>query len=586
MDHNHESSFLDDLTPAGEKKVDLRFSGIDVIGAVPWGTHFCQFYATSQDLVETLVPYFKAGLEANEFCMWVTSAPLQVDQAMSALRASTPEMDRYIDSCQIEILDYSEWYTPSGHFDADRVLQGWTDKLDAARRRGFDGLRLTGNTFWLEESDWDCFTLYEEKINEVIGGMNMIALCTYSLERCGVREIMDVIANHQFALIKNSGRWEIIESATHKKMEQALRDSEERLRLAIRAADLGVYEWDADQDRAIWGNQRMYEIFGRSVDMGPISKAQFIEDVILPEDAEIFEAALNDGMQTGSLFHVVCRIRRASDSELRWVEFTGRFKHDSQRRPSILSGVLDDITERKQYEVKLREYADQLEDLNRELKDFTSTASHDLKEPLRKISIFGSRLKEQAADRLQQEELDFLERMMGGANRMQLMIDNLLAYSSLSTRESTLVPVDLAQVVTEVLADLETRIEDCCAKVEVGELPVIQADPLQMQQLFQNLISNALKFHDPEKPPLVEVRSEQLPGKKLAIVITDQGIGFSMEYAGKLFQPFQRLVGRSEYEGTGMGLAICRKIVERHKGTITVQSAPDQGTTFTITLPI
>ncbi|MGV8039243.1 MAG: PAS domain S-box protein [Thermoanaerobaculaceae bacterium] len=216
---------------AVEPKPDgLRRSGIDPVGDVPWGTHFCQFYQTSEDLVETLVPYLRAGLESNELCMWITSAPLGAPDATAALRGALPGLDAYLASGQIEILDYSQWYTRTGRFEADSVLRGWVDKLADARRRGFDGLRLTGNTLWLEQDAWDDFTRYEEAINEVIGRYRMLALCTYSLTRCGVGEIMDVVANHQFALIKRHGRWEIIEQSAHGKTERALRESEARYR--------------------------------------------------------------------------------------------------------------------------------------------------------------------------------------------------------------------------------------------------------------------------------------------------------------------------------------------------------------------
>ena len=567
-------------------KDDLRNSGIDVIGAVPWGTHFCQFYATRQDLVETLVPYFKAGLEANEFCMWVTSAPLQVEQAMAALRAAAPEVDDYLRDGQIEILDYSQWYTPSGRFDADRVLQGWTDKLADARQRGFEGLRLTGNTFWLEHSDWAGFTLYEEKVNEVIGELRMMALCTYALEKCGVREIMDVIANHQFALIKNAGQWEIIESAAHKKMEQALRESEERLRLAVWAAELGVFEWDARADRAAWENQRMYEIFGRTAEMGPLSKVELMQQVIDPQDASALETALAEGMQPGHLFHAIFRIRRTMDGELRWVELSGRFKLNADGTPLQLSGVVEDITERKRYEQKLQENAARLETLNHELQEFAYIASHDLKEPLRKISAFGERLKVQAGSKLEKDEQEYLERIILSTARLQAMIDNLLAYSHVATQVEPFCQVDLSKVAAEVLSDLEVRIEQSQGKVEVGDLPVVEADPMQMRQLFQNLIANGLKFHKPGVPPLVRIRSKSLPGRRIEITVEDDGIGFEMALATKLFQPFQRLVGRSNFEGTGIGLAICRKIVDRHGGQITVNSIPGSGSTFFVTLPI
>jgi PAS domain S-box-containing protein len=206
----------------------MRRTGIEVIGSVPWGTHFCQFYETARDLVETLVPYFRQGLEQNEFCMWVTAAPLQVRQAKAALRAAVPDLDRYIKKGQLEILDYKEWYLTSGKFKSDEVLQGWVDKLNSALERGFEGLRLTGNTFWLEKAGWKDFTEYEAAVNSVIGRYRMLAMCTYSLRKCGATEIMDVIVNHQFALIKRRGQWEIIESPEHKKTQQALRESEEQ----------------------------------------------------------------------------------------------------------------------------------------------------------------------------------------------------------------------------------------------------------------------------------------------------------------------------------------------------------------------
>ncbi len=147
-------------------KIDLRSSGIVMIGDVTWGTHFCQFYETSRDLIEVLVPYFKEGLENNEYCMWVTSPPLSTEEATEALRGAVPDLDERIAKGDIETLDYSKWYTPSGHFDADKVLQGWVDKLTKALKSGHDGLRLTGNTHWLEDAIWKDFADYEEKVDK------------------------------------------------------------------------------------------------------------------------------------------------------------------------------------------------------------------------------------------------------------------------------------------------------------------------------------------------------------------------------------------------------------------------------------
>ena len=242
---------------------NMRQSGIDIIAEVPWGTHFCQFYENSQDLIDVLVPYFCKGLLAKEFCMWVTSEPLQADQAIVALRASIPDLDDYINKGQIEILDYSQWYTRSGKFSAEEVLQGWVDKLKSAQERGYEGLRLTGNTFWLEKSDWDNFTRYEETINNVIGQYPMLAICTYSLQKCNAVELLDVTANHQFALIKRSGKWDIIESAQHKKIEQTLKESEENYRELVENANSIIIKMD-NTGKVTFFNNYAQKFFGYS----------------------------------------------------------------------------------------------------------------------------------------------------------------------------------------------------------------------------------------------------------------------------------------------------------------------------------
>jgi len=204
----------------------LRQSGIDIIGDFPWGTHFCQFYQTKEDLIDILVPYFKAGLENNEFCMWITSEPLKARYAKQALKRAVKDLDSYIKKGQIEILDYSQWYTKTGEFDADIVLKGWVEKEQQALKNGFSGLRLTGNTFWLEEKDWEDFTDYEEKVNNVIGNYKMIAICTYSLDKCNALAVIDVVKNHQFALIKQGGKWKSIESSENISLRESLKESE------------------------------------------------------------------------------------------------------------------------------------------------------------------------------------------------------------------------------------------------------------------------------------------------------------------------------------------------------------------------
>lgn len=232
---------------------------------------------------------------------------------------------------------------------------------------------------------------------------------------------------------------------------------------------------------------------------------------------------------------------------------------------------------------------------NEELQQFAFIASHDLQEPLRKIKTFGERLQVTCGDFLSEQGRDYLQRMQNAALRMETLIEGLLTLSRVTTRAQPYVAVNLTQIAQEVLSDLEVSIQQTGGQIEIGELPIIQADPLQMRQLLQNIIGNALKFHRPNQPPVIKIYGQffnndiddlSVGNTYYQIIVEDNGIGFAEKYLDRIFNVFQRLHSRSEYEGTGIGLAICRKITERHHGTITAKSQPGQGAKFIITLPI
>jgi PAS domain S-box-containing protein len=309
-----------------------------------------------------------------------------------------------------------------------------------------------------------------------------------------------------------------------------------------------------------------------------------MEELIGRSEHELFGAnganlpAMNPGEQVfrrkdGTLFPVEC------------------VKTEINENGRITGSVLlfKDIAERKHAEDRLAQRAAELARSNAELEQFAFVASHDLQEPLRKIQAFGDRLKIKCAS-LDADALDYLDRMQGAAARMRNLIDDLLTFSRTIRSTEPFVPVDLGAITREVLSDLEVRIEKTGARVEAGNLPTLDADPMQMRQLLLNLMGNALKFQAPNAKPVVNITArtfDKVSGEPFCeLSVQDNGIGFDEKYSEKIFAVFQRLHGRNEYEGAGIGLAVCRRIVDRHHGAIVGRSKPGEGATFIVTLPM
>jgi PAS domain S-box-containing protein len=384
-----------------------------------------------------------------------------------------------------------------------------------------------------------------------------------------------------------------------KQAEEVLRESEARLRAMADA--IPQLAWMAEPDGHIfWYNRRWYDFTGTTPEQMEGWGWQTVHDpAILPRVLAGWKASI----ATGEPFEMEFPLRGA-DGVFRWFLTRVEPLRDAAGRVVRWFGTNTDIDELRRAREELSATRDELElrvaertrelaaanaeleRSNRELQDFAYVASHDLQEPLRKIQAFSDLLVSQYGAGLGEEGRDFLARMQKASRRMHVLINDLLAFSRVTTKAQPFVPVDLSEVAREVLEDLEARVRQSGGRVEVGELPTVEADPLQMRQLLQNLIGNALKFHRAGEPPAVEVRGETSDNNHCRLTVADNGIGFDEKYLDRIFTPFQRLHGRGEYEGTGMGLAVCRKIVERHGGTITARSAPGAGTTFIVELPL
>jgi PAS domain S-box-containing protein len=366
-------------------------------------------------------------------------------------------------------------------------------------------------------------------------------------------------------------------------------ETEARYRALFEGSLDAIYLSSGD-GRILRVNPAFVELLGYSAaELERISAQDLYAD---PAERERFRQAITEA---GAVRDYVARLRHR-DGSIRDCLITSTARRTATGEFEF-QGIIRDVTEQLRSRAELERMTDLLRRSNAELEQFAYVASHDLQEPLRKIRAFGDRLDGLLAGQLDERSADYLDRIMSAAERMQTLIENLLSYSRISSRGADFASVSLLDVVAGVLADLEQQITATGGTVHVGSLPLIQADGVQMRQLFQNLISNSLKYGPIDRPPEVWIDAELLdrqgrlassgPAAATARVrVRDNGIGFEPEYADRIFELFQRLHGRDRYEGTGIGLGVCRRIVSRHGGNITAVGHPGEGATFTVTLPL
>lgn len=342
-----------------------------------------------------------------------------------------------------------------------------------------------------------------------------------------------------------------------------------------------IFLKDAAQLRFVRFNRAGEELLGYSREQ-LLGKSDY--DFFPREEAEFFIQKDRETLAAGKVVDIPEEPIRTLKKGVRLLHTKKIPILDREGRPLYLLGISEDITDKKRGEAE-RQFAEVLRQSNVELEQFAYVASHDLQEPLRKVMAFGELLKVECHDSLSANGRDYIERMQRSVGRMQELIDALLAYSRVSRETPQLADVELDGVVKGVLSDLELVISRTKAVVTVGGLPAVRADRHRMRQLFQNLLSNGLKFCEKGRSPVISVRAvpTDRPGF-VAVEVRDEGIGFDPRYIDRIFQPFERLHGREDYEGTGMGLAICQRIAARHGGKIRAESQPGQGTRFTVEL--
>jgi C4-dicarboxylate-specific signal transduction histidine kinase len=462
---------------------EMRKTGIDVVGEMPWGSHFCLFYETKHDLLEILVSYCKAGLLSGEFCLWVVAEPLTVEQATAALKDAVPAFDRFLADSSIEIVSARDWYLQGGTFELERVTAGWHEKLSHASARGYVGVRVTGDTAWLAKKDWKHFCEYEEALNEAVANQRLAVLCTYPLAACGALEILDVVRTHQFALARRRGDWDLIETAGVKQAKAEVARLNEEL------------------------EQRVEE---RTTQLLLASEAL-----------------------------------REAQTELAYVN---RVTTMGQLAASI---------------------------------------AHEINQPIAAIVT-----NAQAALRfVKREPLDLeevchaMDQVVLDGKRAGDVIDRIRALiKKVPPRQDA---VEINELIREVLALARGELVKHAVSAQTqlsNDLPLIEGDRVQLQQVILNLVMNAVEAMSgtSERPRDLLISTGREGPSDVFVAVEDSGPGFNPESFDRLFHAFYT----TKRDGLGMGLAICRSIIEAHGGRVWASPGAGAGAQFQFTLPV
>jgi PAS domain S-box-containing protein len=622
---------MNENVPRGEEVLGMdnraETSGVLPLGGVPWGTHFCQFYQNKEDLLDTLIPYFESGLENNEFCLWVCSEPLCAEKAKKALGKAMPGFATRVKNGQIEVLPHTEWYLKRGRFSSQRVLRDWADKLAQALARGFDGMRFSGNTFWLEKKDWQRFTDYEREVNSLISQYRMIMLCTYSIDRCGIDEIIDVVNNHQSTLIRRMRKWTVAENSSFRKRQEDLRQSERTLQKACaesetrteeRTTELGkadqelsrefaecqneellrnvldalpVGVWTIDrQGKIIYGNPAGREIWGGARYVGLERFGEYkgrwlnTGKPIAPEEwagaraIQKGETSINEEIEIEA-FDGKRKIIRNSAIPIR----------NAKKKVTGAILVNQDITD----EVRLQRHVRQQQKLEA-LGTLAGGIAHDFNNILMPIII--NTEMELLEAKKESPSARSLKLILEAAKRGKELVRLIITYSRQKEQERR--PVDVTQLVQEALELLRSSVS---GNIQIREVldagsAVCLADPTQIRPVVMNLCHNAA-YAMRDKGGILDVKIERLelpqdsstsrldlkPGSYIKLSVSDCGQGMSQEVMERAFDPF--FATKKPGEGTGMGLPVALGIVKSHGGTITLTSQLGKGSIFQVYLP-
>jgi two-component system, LuxR family, sensor kinase FixL len=551
----------------------LRKSGLQALGDIPWGAHFCVLYSSPEELLDVLVPYFAAGLAENEFCMWVTSDLVDVRQARASLRELVPEVDSFVASGQLEILSHTDWYLRDGRFDGERVMRAWADKLAAAERLGFSGLRLSGDTFWLEKADWRGFMRYEEMVERVISSDAILALCAYPLLSCNPRETFDVIANHDFAMIKEDGRWLSFKSVNRRRLGQALRESEGRQHAILEAVQDAIVAFD-NGGSIVSINAAGARMFGYEIE--ELVGAEI--GSILPDLGSKL-AALHPYMKN-RIHSCKETTGRRSNGEDFPVELN--LAQTAHQGSPIIVGSARDLSEKYRAEARLKRLqVDRLAAMG----GIAAGLAHELNQPLSATKTYLKvieRLVEHPHEDHPVRIEDALARAAEQVERAGRIISSLRGLAAQG--EPNMLIQSLHRLIEQICECFAGTFADLriAVTLELGAAnDTVLVDGVQIQQVLSNLMKNAVEAMTKTQCRGLTI-STSIQDGDILVEVADSGTGIPENIKGQLFEPLPS----TKDGGMGVGLPMSRVIVEAHEGQIWARDNIGRGAVLSFTLPL
>ncbi|WP_089787120.1 MEDS domain-containing protein [Natronobacterium haloterrestre] len=602
--------------------------------------HLALIYESPADQFAAVVPFLRQGLERGERCVYVTDEASEAE-VRAALRDGGIDVESATESGSLVVETFQDTYLRDGAFDVDGMMSFYEDVIQETTEE-YEAFRLAAEMSWILEDDVSIedSMAYESKVNELFDDEDAIAVCQYDRTEFPAEVIRDVVRVHPHLIYDNTvchnfyytppeefcgpnrpaheldrmlgtlldrteAKTELRDRKRYQQRQNEIisdpdRSFEEKLDalfdLGCERFDLelgGISRVDPDEDRFVV--ERLsgdHDRFEPGVEL-PLSetfcalpvRTESVTGVTDPELEGHDDIASYREFDVRAYLGTYIEIEGGSDRTFAFIGSETRdepFSADEREFLRSMGQWAKYELEQHERERELERTVDRLETSNERLEQFAYAASHDMQEPLRMVSSY-LQLIERRADDLSGETREFLSFAIDGADRMRAMVDGLLAYSRVQSDGDPLEPVDLEDVLADVRSDLQLRLEETDADLDAEPLPRVNGDGEQLQQLFRNLIENAITYSGDE-PPQVDVTAER-DGDEWTISVHDEGIGIDPAEQDRIFDLFDRLHSREAYDGTGIGLALCERIVERHGGEIRVDSEPGEGSTFSVTLP-